>query len=54
MHAYEICYRENGLFKFRGFKYKDQFDRFVARMIKKPNVQLIESMDNTKGTTTKY
>lgn len=54
MHAYEVCWRENGLMKFRGFKYRDQFDRFIARMMKKANVQLIESMDNTKGTVTKY
>ena len=54
MYAYEVCYRENGLYKFRGFKYEDQFNKFIARMMKKNNVQLIESCDNTRGIRTKY
>ena len=54
MYAYEICYRGNGIYKAKGFKYRDQFDRFIARMMKKSNVQLIESHDNTKGIVTKY
>lgn len=54
MHAYEVCYRENGLFKIRGFKYEDQFNKFITRMMKKSNVQLIASADNTKGITIEY
>lgn len=54
MKAFEICYRENGLFKIRGFKYEEDFNKFVARMMKKSNVQLIQSCDNTRGITTNY
>ena len=46
MYAYEIQYRENGILKAKGFKYREQFDRFIARMNRKSNVEIIRKFIN--------
>lgn len=46
MYAYEISYRENGICKFKGFKYKDQFDKAIARLSKKANVEILQKNIN--------
>ena len=38
MTRFGIQYRENGLVKNRGFKYRDQFDKALARLQGKQNV----------------
>lgn len=54
MYAYEVCYKENGLHKLKGFKREEQLNKFIAKMMKKSNVKLIESYDNIRGIKVKY
>ena len=37
MYRYEVTYREKGIYKGKGFKYRDQFDRFMAKALRNPN-----------------
>ena len=46
MYAYEICYRENGLYKARGYKYRDQYEKALARLSKKTNVEILKTAIN--------
>lgn len=46
MYAYEISYRENGLYKFRGYGYRDQYERALARLSKKSNVEILRTRIN--------
>ena len=41
MYAYEICYKEDGISKGKGFKNRDKFDAFVSKLEKKANVQIV-------------
>ena len=41
MTKYGIGYRENGIYKTRGFKYQDQYERAYARLSKKSNVEIL-------------
>ena len=46
MYAYEISYRENGIYKFRGFKYRDLYEKALARLNKKANVEILKTAIN--------
>ena len=37
MWRYEVSYRDNGIFKNKGFGYKDKFEKFVNKLLKKPS-----------------
>lgn len=41
MSKYEVSYRENGILKGKGFKSREQFDRFIAQLNKKFNVEIV-------------
>lgn len=34
MWRYEVSYRDNGILKNKGFGYKDQFDKFVNKLLR--------------------
>jgi len=34
MYRYEVSYRDNGILKNKGFGYKDQFDKFVNKLLR--------------------
>ena len=48
MWRYEISYRDNGILKNKGFGYKEDFDKFLSRLFKKPSRYThIRTLDNT-------
>lgn len=66
MYAYEIAWYANdgidcrtgearNLFHFKGFKYREQMERFINRLKKQSTfVSLYEIRDNTTGTVTRF
>ena len=48
MYRYEVLYKENGIWKNRGFGYRDQFDKFVTRLMNNPvKYTYVETIDAT-------
>jgi len=41
MWAYEIMWREEGILRNKGFKYRDQFDRFLRKLNRKDDVEIV-------------
>lgn len=37
MWRYEVSYIDNGVLKGKGFGYRDQFEKFVNKLLKKPS-----------------
>lgn len=54
MWKYEVLYRENGILKNRGFGYEDQFNKFLGKLSKKANVQIVETFDGGRGIRKSY
>lgn len=46
MTAYGIQYRENGLVKNRGFKYRDQFEKALVKLMNKTDVIIYKLVVN--------
>ena len=48
MYRYEVLYKENGIWKNRGFGYRDKFDKFVTRLMNNPvRYTYVETFDAT-------
>lgn len=47
MFKYEIAWTENGTYHFKGFKYREQFDRYIKRLNKR-NATILKTMIDFK------
>ena len=48
MWRYEVLYRDNGIWKNKGFGYRDKFEKFVNRLMNNPaRYTYIETFDAT-------
>ena len=54
MWRYEVLYREDGITKYKGFGYKDKFERFLNRMSRKSNVTILATLNNDTGEEIQY